>query len=45
MLNGWELALGLAAFAAVGWAVTRPEPEETALVLAPALIQRLREQE
>lgn len=35
-LTGWELALALGAFAAVGWAVTRGEGGETRLVLAPA---------
>ena len=35
-LTGWELALALGAFAAVGWAVTRPEREARPLVLAPA---------
>jgi len=36
-LTGWELALALGAFAAVGWAVTRREADEVRLVLAPAV--------
>lgn len=35
-LIGWELALALGVFAAVGWAVTRREPEGRPLVLEPA---------
>ena len=34
-LTGWELALGLAAFAAVGWAVTQRDTGERELVLRP----------
>lgn len=34
-LTGWELALALGVFAAVGWAVTRREPEPRSLVLEP----------
>ena len=35
-LIGWELALALGAFAAVGWAVTRRDEPARQLVLAPA---------
>ena len=34
-LTGWELALALGSFAAVGWAVTRRTPATGELVLAP----------
>lgn len=34
-LNGWELALAIGTFAAVGWAATKREPEP-ALVVVPA---------
>jgi hypothetical protein len=35
-LIGWDLALALGAFAAIGWAVTRREPVQSPLVLEPA---------
>jgi hypothetical protein len=35
-LTGWELALALGAFAAVGWAVTKRAEDERRFVLAPA---------
>lgn len=35
-LTGWDLALGLGAFAAVGWAVTRADAAGEPFVLAPA---------
>lgn len=36
-LTGWDLAIALGAFAAVGWAVTRHDTGETRLVLAPTV--------
>ncbi|HUP62010.1 MAG TPA: hypothetical protein VNA69_16505 [Thermoanaerobaculia bacterium] len=34
-LTGWELALALGTFAAVGWAVTKREPGETLVLQSP----------
>ena len=36
-LTGWELALALGTFAAVGWAATRREAESDVPLLAPAV--------
>jgi hypothetical protein len=35
-VTGWDLAIALGAFAAVGWAATRRDAGETRLILAPA---------